>query len=193
MFIFHSLLQLKQFLKTCSVSNYTKKMRQLLEKIEENSKFIERERAKISFSLSEDKMVAAWETSIRTKGTPLQTFFENWSKINRIQKRKKITKNDEIAGELPKIKRVKLSDDAMQNAQAEDKGPVELFPSDDEEEDDHFKMDDDDTPAPKVKMTKKKEKKNVKKKATKKKVVDMDDHTVDDKDDIVQEFSVNDW
>lgn len=186
------MLQLKQFLKTCSVSNYTKKMRQLLEKIEENSKFIERERAKISFSLSEDKMVAAWETSVRTKGTPLQTFFENWSKINRIQKRKKITKNDEIAGELPKIKRAKLSNDATQNAQAEDKGPVELFPSDDEEEDDHFKMEDDDTPAPKVKMTKKKEKKN-KKKPAKKKAVEIEDSAIDDKDDIVQEFSVSDW
>lgn len=188
-----AVIQLKQFLKTCSVSNYTKKMRQLLEKIEENSKFIERERAKISFSLSEDKMVAAWETSIRTKGTPLQTFFENWSKINRIQKRKKITKNDEIAGELPKIKRVKLSDDATQNAQAEDKGPVELFPSDDEEEDDHFKMEDDDTPVPKVKISKKKDKKNNKKKPAKKKTEEIEDNTVDDKDDIVQEFSVSDW
>lgn len=168
-------------------------MRQLLEKIEENSKFIERERAKISFSLSEDKMVAAWEASIRTKGTPLHTFFENWSKINKIQKRKKITKNDEIAGELPKIKRAKLSDDATQNAQVKDKGPVTLFPSDDEEEDDHFKMEDDDTPAQKIKMTKKKEKKSGKNKAAKKKQVQIDDNTVDDKDDIVQEFSVNDW
>ncbi|KAJ8726485.1 hypothetical protein PYW07_001183 [Mythimna separata] len=188
-----AVIQLKQFLKTCSVSNYTKKMRQLLEKIEENSKFIERERAKISFSLSEDKMVAAWETSIRTKGTPLQTFFENWSKINRIQKRKKITKNDEIAGELPKIKRVKLSNDAAQNTQPEDKGPVELFPSDDEEEDDHFKMDEDDTPAPKVKIAKKKEKKNNKKKPAKKKSSVVEDNTIDDKGDIVQEFSVSDW
>lgn len=168
-------------------------MRQLHEKIEENSKFIERERAKISFSLSDDKLVAAWETSIRTKGTPLQTFFENWSKINKIQKRKKITKNDELAGELPKIKRVKLSDEAMQTAQAEDKGPVELFPSDDEDDDSHFKIEDNDIPEPKVKVTKKKEKKLAKKKPAKKKMVEIDDNTVDDKEDIVQEFSVGDW
>ncbi|XP_075992491.1 nucleolar complex protein 2 [Anticarsia gemmatalis] len=184
-----AVIQLKQFMKTCSVSNYTKKMRQLLDKIEENSKFIERERAKVSFSLGEDKMIAAWETSIKTKGTPLLTFYENWSKINKIQKRKKVTKNDEIAGELPKIKRPKISDDA-DGAKPVNKGPMVLFPSDDEDENDHFKMDeDDDTPAPKVKKPKKKEKKKV----IKKKVTEHDDSVIEDKDDIVQELSVNDW
>lgn len=164
-------------------------MRQLVDKIEENSKFIERERAKISFSMKDDKMIAAWETSIKTKGTPLLTFYENWSKINKIQKRKKITKNDEIAGELPKIKRPKLSDDA-QNAQPENKGPLVLFPSDDEDEDDHFKTEgDDDGPAPKVKKVKKKEKKKMGKKRT----IEKDDNVVEDKDDIVQDFSVSDW
>lgn len=168
-------------------------MRQLVEKIEENSKFIERERAKISFSLSDEKMIVAWETNIKTKGTPLQTFYENWSKINKIQKRKKITKNDEIAGELPKIKRPKLSDEAIQNAQMENKGPVELFPSDDEDDGDHFKTeDDDDTPAPKAKKAKKKEKKE-KKKPAKKKAMEVDEEPVEDKGDIVQEFSVSDW
>ncbi|KAF9804095.1 hypothetical protein SFRURICE_020523, partial [Spodoptera frugiperda] len=187
-----AVMQIKQFLKSCSVSNYTKKMRQLVEKIEENSKFIERERAKISFSLSDEKMIVAWETNIKTKGTPLQTFYENWSKINKIQKRKKITKNDEIAGELPKIKRPKLSDEAIQNAQMENKGPVELFPSDDEDDGDHFKTeDDDDTPAPKAKKAKKKEKKE-KKKPAKKKAMEVDEEPVEDKGDIVQEFSVSD-
>lgn len=165
-------------------------MRQLLEKIEENSKFIERERSKISFAISEEKMITAWETSIKTKGTPLLTFYENWSKINRIQKRKKITKNDEIAGELPKIKRPKLSEDAV--PVPEHKGPMVLFPSDDEDDENHFNNEaDDDSPAPKVKKTKKK-KNRVEKKVTKSKPIE-NDNTIEDKEDIVQDFSVSDW
>lgn len=179
-----AIIQLKQFLKTCSVSNYTKKLRQLLEKIEENSRFIERERSKISFSLSDSKLVAAWETNISTKGSPLQTFYENWSKINKIQKRKKVTKNDEIAGELPMIKRSKLSEDAA-NTKPKNEGPTELFPSDSEDEKDHFKLEGEDEPPRKKKIKKKKESK--KKKSNKKVAVDdIDD--IPGGDDLVQDL-----
>ncbi|KAI8428062.1 hypothetical protein MSG28_002348 [Choristoneura fumiferana] len=184
-----AIIQMRQFLKNCSVSNYTKKMRQLLEKIEENSKFIERERSKISFSLSESKVVAAWETQISTAGTPLQTFFENWSKINRIQKRKKVTKNDEIAGELPMIKRKKISEDAANTVKAENKEPLVLFPSDSEDEKDNFIMEEDDQPKPKKKL---KKKKDLKLKKNKKIAADAVDD-VADKGDVVQDLSVNDW
>lgn len=162
-------------------------MRQLVEKIEENSKFIERERAKVSFSLKEMKMIEAWETNIKTKGTPLLTFYENWSKINKIQKRKKITKNDEIAGELPKIKRPKLSEDTTSFTKPEQKGPLVLFPSDSEDEKADLKIENEVEP-PKAKKLKKK-------KATKKKIP-MDTTDIDnvpDKGDVVQEFSVSDW
>ncbi|XP_049867694.1 nucleolar complex protein 2 homolog [Pectinophora gossypiella] len=187
-----TVLQLKQFLKTCSVSNYTKKFRQLLDKIEENSKFIERERAKVSFSLNDSKVITAWETNIRTKGTPLLSFFENWSKINKIQKRKKLTKNDEIAGELPMIKRQKISDEVVNNPKPEHKGPLVLFPSDSEDEKDdkeHFKLDDDDSPPKAKKVKKVKKKKAVKKKVTQEESED----DIADKDDVVQELSVSDW
>lgn len=187
-----TLLQIKQFLKVCSVSNYTKKLRQLLEKIEENSKFIEKERAKVSFALSDSKMVTAWETSIRTKGTPLLTFFENWNKVNKIQKRKKITKNDELAGELPMIKRPKISEDQPSKVKPANNGPMVLFPSDSEDESSNFKIDDEAEPVPKVKKVKKK--KTLKKKKLDKKVSNTDDEDhIENKDDIVQDFSVTDW
>ncbi|KAL0849378.1 hypothetical protein ABMA28_013681 [Loxostege sticticalis] len=187
-----AVIQIKQFLKVCSVSNYTKKLRQLLEKIEENSKFIEKERAKVSFALSDSKMVTAWETSIRTKGTPLLTFFENWNKVNKIQKRKKITKNDELAGELPMIKRPKISEDQPSKVKPANNGPMVLFPSDSEDESNNFKIDDEDEPVPKVKKVKKK--KTLKKKKLDKKVSDTDDEDhIENKDDIVQDFSVTDW
>lgn len=184
------MFQLKQFLKTCSITNYKKKLRQLLEKIEENAKFIERERNKVTFALKDDKMVAAWEANIKSKGTPLITFYENWNKLNKIQKRKKITKNDEIAGALPMIKRSKISEEEVFKAKPVNKGPMVLFPSDSEDEKDHFKVENDkDTPS-KVKKLKKKVHKN---KNTVKNVEIDEDTNVNDKDDIVQDFSVTDW
>lgn len=183
-------LQIKQFLKSCSVANYTKKMRQLLEKIEENSKFIENERAKVTFALNNTKMVKAWETSIKTNGTPLMAFFENWNKINKIQKRKKVSKNDEIADDLPYIKRPKISEElvAATNIKPERKGPLVLFPSDSEEEKDDFHLYDEDIP-PKAKKVKK-----VKKKVVKNKVaVNNDSDKIPDEVDVVQDLCVSDW
>ncbi|CAK1602959.1 unnamed protein product [Parnassius mnemosyne] len=188
-----AVLQIKQFLKTCTVSNYTKKLRQLMEKIEENSKFIERERAKVSFALNDEKMVAAWESNIKAKGTPLCTFFENWFKINNIQKRKKVSKNDEIAGELPMIKRPKIPDTNVlkTNAKQENAGPMVLFPSDSEDETGDFKITEEED-KPKSKEKKLKKKKKNKGKANIKKM-EQEEEDVGDKQDIVQDFSVSDW
>lgn len=182
-----AVIQMKQFLKTCSVSNYTKKLRQLLEKIEENSKFIEKERAQVSFALSDEKMVAAWEARIKTKGTPLLTFFESWSKVNKIQKRKRITKNDEIAGELPLIKRAKIAEKEDKTPKSENKGPLVLFPSDSESEETNFKLDEETEKPKKSKLKKKANKKKEKKKEA------ISETNIPDKEDVVQDFSVSDW
>ncbi|XP_045459158.1 nucleolar complex protein 2 homolog [Melitaea cinxia] len=182
-----AVIQIKQFLKTCSVSNYTKRLRQLLEKIEENSKFIEKERAQVSFALSDEKMVAAWEARIKTKGTPLLTFFESWNKVNKIQKRKRITKNDEIAGELPMIKRAKIAEKEDKAPKPENKGPLVLFPSDSEDEETNFKLDEETEKPKKAKLKKKANKKKEKKKET------ISEINIPDKEDVVQDFSVSDW
>lgn len=132
-------------------------------------------------------MVKAWETSIKTKGTPLLTFFENWNKINKIQKRKKVSKNDEIAGELPMIKRPKINEEKA-NDVSEKKGPMVLFPSDSEDENVDFKIDEQaEEPNKKVKKLKKK----VKKQKVKKTTPELDN--IPDKDDVVKDFSVTDW
>ncbi|XP_013168374.1 PREDICTED: nucleolar complex protein 2 homolog [Papilio xuthus] len=187
-----AVLQIKQFLKSCNVSNYTKKMRQLMEKIEENSRFIDRERSKISFALNDEKMVAAWESNIKAKGTPLYIFFENWSKINKIQKRKKVSKNDETGVELPMIKRPKVLDGAeLKTNKDKDTGPMELFPSDSEDDTGNFKMSDEENETkPKEKKLKKK-KKNKNKTKTSKEVVQEED--IADTEDVVQDLSVSDW
>ncbi|XP_068620897.1 nucleolar complex protein 2 [Battus philenor] len=187
-----SIIQIKQFLKTCNVSNYTKKLRQLMEKIEENSRFIERERAKVSFSLSDEKMVTAWESKIKAKGTPLNTFFQNWYKINKIQKRKKISKNDEMATELPVIKRPKIlnENELKLDKKSKSNDPTVLFPSDSEGETENLKFTkDDDETKPKEKKLKKRKNKN---KAKVKQSVQVEED-IADKEDVVQDFSVSDW
>lgn len=180
-------------MKSCSVANYTKKLRQLLEKIEENSRFIEHERAKVTFNLNNAKMVKAWETSIKTNGTPLMAFFENWNKINKIKKRKKVSKNDELAGDLPSIKRPKISEEFVTatKIKPERKGPLVLFPSDSEDEEDNFNLDDEDNP-PKAKKVKKVKKKKVKV-VNKKVAVNDDSDKIPDEVDVVQDFCVSDW
>ncbi|KAM3964817.1 nucleolar complex protein 2 [Aphomia sociella] len=173
-----AVMQLKQFLKNCSVANYTKKLRQLLEKIEENGKFIHNERSKVSFSLKDEKLIAAWESSIKAKGTPLSAFFDNWNKVNRIQKRKKISKNDEIAGELPMIKRPRISEEVT-NTKIVKKGPMVLFPSDSEDEKDHFE-EEETKPVKVKKIKKKKESRTIN--SNKRKMEDRNDNVTDEGD-----------
>ncbi|GBP76687.1 Nucleolar complex protein 2 homolog [Eumeta japonica] len=182
---------IRQFLKTCAISNYTKKLRQLLEKIEENSKFIENERSKISFSLSDNKLISAWELNIKNRGTPLSKFFESWNKISRIQKRKKITNNDDLAEELPLIKRPKRNE---AHELQKDKGAVVLFPSDSEDEKDEFVFGGTEKESKKENSTKKlkKVKKGKKKKAVQNTVTEIDDY-INDEPDLVQDFSAKDW
>lgn len=102
-------------------------MRQLLEKIEQNALFIENERKKITFNINDFKQIEAWETTIKNKGTPMNTFFENWRKLHNIKKRKQLTDNDKLGDyDLPKLKKVKRTETPKND------GPVVLFPSESE-------------------------------------------------------------
>lgn len=124
---------------------------------------------------------------MKAKGTPLLTFYENWSKINKIQKRKRATQNDELAEKLPMIKRPKADEDRSKKSQ--NKGPAVLFPSDSEDEGNFgFDGEAEEKPAPK----KEKVKKLKKKKPTKKVEIDMS-QDYNDEADMVQEINVNDW
>lgn len=91
------IIQLKAFLKKCHIANYCRKMKQLLDKIEENRKYIETERSKTVIDLKNMTEIKNWENKIKTQGTALTKFYESWVKIHQSQKLKLLTKNDDVA------------------------------------------------------------------------------------------------
>ena len=113
-------IQLKAFLKKCHVANYCRKMKQLLDKIEENRKYIEAERNKTVIDLKNMPAIKNFENKIRTQGTSLPKFYESWVKIHQSQKLKLLTKNEDIAEyNLPKLrkpKRGKLIEDSEEES-----------------------------------------------------------------------------
>ncbi|KAL1494504.1 hypothetical protein ABEB36_010091 [Hypothenemus hampei] len=124
------ILQIKQFLKKCKNPNYTRKFKQALEKIEQNSQLIESERSKLTLNLTDLNQIKGWESQIKTKGTPLVTFYESWSKVRNLKKSKEITNNDMLGDyKLPKLKKIE-----KKPVKTKAEGSVELFPSDSEDD-----------------------------------------------------------
>lgn len=167
---------MKQFLKKCTVGNYCRKIRIIVDKIEENSKHIKEAQKKISFQLQDAGAIRAWESNMQNSGTPLQKFYDNLTKINNMQIRRNQSKNHDLADKLPSIKKIKRP--ATNGTEK-----LELFPSDSEVEDEVI---------PETIEPPKKKIKKVKK--TPKKIVS--DEIIDEKDDKIdelQEFDMKDW
>ncbi|XP_011300946.1 nucleolar complex protein 2 homolog [Fopius arisanus] len=105
MYVF-CIIQLKSFLKKCKVANFCKKIKHLLDKIQENRQFIENERNKIIVDLSDMQAIKNWENTIKNKGTPLSKFYESWYTLHQSQNLKMLTQNDENFN-VPTLKRNK--------------------------------------------------------------------------------------
>lgn len=161
-------------------------MKQLLEKIGQNAEHIQNERRKVSFNLSDTRMIEAWETTIRNKGPPLLTFFESWKKMVGMKKRKQETENEEIGDfNLPMLKRAKKS------TESDPTKPVTLFPSDSEsdgEEDGRFGHVEEASPE-KPKRGKRGSGRNALK-AAENVTIKIEDGF---EQDIVQDFDASDW
>nr|SVE75009.1 EOG090X02MG [Daphnia dolichocephala] len=135
------IIQLKQFIKKSTRANYTKKMKQLMEKVQETGQFIEKQRAQVHFDLADTKAVLALENQIKQAGTPLTNYHTSWKKIRDREMAIKIAKkpeNDKEVG-IPVIKKTAIqSKDEDSDADGEFD---ELFPSDlsdDENDEDRF-------------------------------------------------------
>ncbi|KAH8377346.1 hypothetical protein KR093_004978 [Drosophila rubida] len=194
-------MALKAYLKECRNANYTRKLKQLLEKIQESSRFIEQQRSKssVNVDLKNAQAVQAWEQQVRNKRTPLDIYYASWLKTHETKKRRQAAQTDDINADydIPKLKRpTAKSGVPVRNEQ----GEVELFPSDSEDEAMDIPKEDDDNSEieekeelPQPKKPKRKEDKKKKLKET------VDVEAADDYDeaatavDIVKDLDLNDW
>lgn len=155
-------------------------MKQLLDKIEENRKYIEKERNKTVIDLRNMSEIKNWETQIKTQGTSIAKFYDSWIKIYQSQKLKMLTKNEEIAEyNLPKLKKSKRAkSDERIIAESDDESDFEL----------HIKSNE-------GKPEKKPEKpvKTKKKKTKISKPTTTEDDLPREMTDIVQDINSDDW
>ena len=66
--IYFSYFQLKDFLKKCKVGNFTKQVKQIVEKLDENCKYITNRRRSATISLSDTKAIVSSDCSIYRVG-----------------------------------------------------------------------------------------------------------------------------
>jgi len=88
--------QLKEFLKKCKVSNYTRKIKQILEKAIANQKFIETRRKTVSFGVGDGQKIQVWEAQVVRDGTPLLSFYKNWKKVSDLTHAKKVSEQEKM-------------------------------------------------------------------------------------------------
>jgi len=90
------IFQLKDFLKACKSANYCKKVKQVLDKVIANQKFIETRRRTVTFSVGDKHAITVWEAQVERDGTPLLAFYKSWKKIADTQQMKKVTEQENL-------------------------------------------------------------------------------------------------
>lgn len=176
------LLLIKSYIKKSKNANYNKKLKFLVDKIQENINFIEAERKNVSFTLKDYQLINSWETTIRNKGTPLLQAFAEYHKTTEKKKKREAADTDVInAFDLPTIKKLE-----NRKQTANGNGPVDLFPDSDSE----LELEVEKPLKKKQKLTKK-VKKPVVETETKEDSENEDDN--EEVVDIVEDFKIEDW
>jgi nucleolar complex protein 2 len=73
--------QIKAFLKQSHISNHSRKMKQLLDKVNENSQHVTQRRKTAGLSVGDKEKIAAWEIELQAAGTPLTRYFDSWKGV----------------------------------------------------------------------------------------------------------------
>jgi nucleolar complex protein 2 len=94
-------------------------MKQLLSMIEENRKYIETERTKVTMDLRNMGEITNWENRIKTDGTEIAKFYATWIKMHESQKLKVLTKNEEEIDVIRQSKKQKFDEQVAEDSEEE--------------------------------------------------------------------------
>lgn len=94
-----AIISLKEFNKKCKVANYNKRVKQLVDKMEENYKFVENKRKNCGVALTDTAGLDRLENTWKEQGTPWTKFYEQWSKLR--SKRQVNQEKEKVLTKLP--------------------------------------------------------------------------------------------
>ena len=175
-----ALAQIKTFLKKCKIAKYSKKLKAVLDQIQENSKFVQDKRSKVTFGVKDLDQIGTFETQLKTEGTPLLKYYETFKSIK--AKEKLMQAHEESS------KKDKNDDDDDDDEVNGENFDVEMEEDEDEKQEETV---------PQKKSGKKRRKENVKEKPAKKKKKGEkvensaleENNDAAEEDDIVEDFN----
>lgn len=129
------IIRMKDFVKKCKNGNYSKVIKGLMDKIQENNKAIEDRRNKVTFSIKDKKQVDLWTEKNKEQGTPLSLWYTRYKTMREREIMMEISNKDNISKNQIKVDKPEVERPTSQQKIEERKEFGELFVNLDDESD----------------------------------------------------------